>query len=102
MLQKRKENPELSLVGFFSEIFSTTLLDFQKDQDNIKVENTAVMAKATVKVCTRNWYENNKHVYPANVWESYEPEKKYEKYKKSGKVEEGSKAGLEINTKASR
>jgi hypothetical protein len=60
------------------------------------------MAKATVKVCTRNWYENNKHVYPANVWESYEPEKKYEKYKKSGKVEEGSKAGLEINTKGSR
>jgi len=60
------------------------------------------MAKATVKVCTRNWYENNKHVYPANVWESYEPEKKYEKYKKSGKVEDGSKAGLEINTKGSR
>lgn len=81
---------------------SGTLFDFQKDEDNIKVENTAVMAKATVKVCTRNWYENNKHVYPANVWESYEPEKKYEKYKKSGKVEDGSKAGLEINTKGSR
>lgn len=77
------------------------------------------MAKSTVKVCTRNWYEGrlsllysqmilvfiylgNKHVYPANIWESYEPEKKYEVYKKSGKLEENSRQVVETKTRGQR
>ena len=32
------------------------------------------------KVVLRHWYEKNKHIFPANRWESYDPEKKWEKY----------------------
>ena len=33
------------------------LFDYETDLDNTKIETTNVMAKGTVKVCTRNWYE---------------------------------------------
>ena len=36
---------------------SGTLFDFETDQDVTKITTTNVMAKSTVKVCTRNWYE---------------------------------------------
>ena len=102
------------------------LFDYETDLDNTKIETTNVMAKGTVKVCTRNWYEGehkkiirilewnknwnrfffhflgNKHVYPADKWESYEPEKKYEKYKKSGKLEENSRQIIDVKTKGMR
>jgi len=81
---------------------SGTLFDFETDQDVTKITTTNVMAKSTVKVCTRNWYEGNKHVYPANIWESYEPEKKYEVYKKSGKLEENSRQVVETKTRGQR
>ncbi|XP_068919876.1 protein FAM50A isoform X2 [Petaurus breviceps papuanus] len=32
------------------------------------------------KVVLRRWYEKNKHIFPANRWEPYDPEKKWEKY----------------------
>ena len=74
------------------------------------------MAKSTVKVCSRSWYEGkyycgisifiaplgNKHVYPANIWESYEPEKKYEKFKKSGKLDETSRNTVDTKTRGQR
>lgn len=81
---------------------SGTLFDFETDQERTKIETTNVMAKSTVKICTRNWYEGNKHVYPANIWESYEPEKKYERYKKSGKIEENSRNTLDVKTRGQR
>jgi len=81
---------------------SGTLFDFESDQDVTKIETTNVMAKSTVKVCTRTWYEGNKHVYPANIWESYEPEKKYEKFKKSGKLEENSRPVNEVKSRGQR
>jgi hypothetical protein len=28
----------------------------------------------------RSWYERNKHIFPANRWEAYDPEKTWEKY----------------------
>ena len=28
----------------------------------------------------RNWYERNKHIFPASRWEPYDPEKKWDKY----------------------
>ncbi|PIK42449.1 FAM50-like protein [Apostichopus japonicus] len=32
------------------------------------------------KVVLRNWYERNKHIFPASRWEPYDPEKKWDKY----------------------
>ena len=32
------------------------------------------------KVVLRNWYERNKHIFPASRWEPFDPTKKYEKY----------------------
>jgi protein FAM50 len=29
------------------------------------------------KVVDRRWYERNKHIYPASVWEEYDPKKDY-------------------------
>jgi len=40
---------------------SGTLFDFETDQELTKIETTNVMAKQTVKVCTRNWYEGKKY-----------------------------------------
>lgn len=31
------------------------------------------------KVVLRNWYERNKHIYPASRWEPFDPNKKYDK-----------------------
>lgn len=32
------------------------------------------------KVCEKTWYERNKHIFPANRWEVYDPEKEYGTY----------------------
>lgn len=32
------------------------------------------------KVVERHWYDKNKHIFPASRWETYDPQKKYEKY----------------------
>ncbi|KAJ1958313.1 hypothetical protein EC988_000381 [Linderina pennispora] len=32
------------------------------------------------KVCERAWYERNKHIFPANRWEMYDPERDYGTY----------------------
>ena len=37
------------------------------------------------KVCLRSWYERNKHIFPANRWEPYDPNKKWDKYTISDK-----------------
>ena len=31
------------------------------------------------KVVDRRWYERNKHIFPASVWEEYKPEKDFSK-----------------------
>lgn len=31
------------------------------------------------KVVLRNWYERNKHIYPASRWEPFDPNKRYDK-----------------------
>ncbi len=31
------------------------------------------------KVVDRRWYERNKHIFPASVWEEFDPEKDYTK-----------------------
>ena len=32
---------------------------------------------AATKVVDRRWYERNKHIYPASVWEEFDPERDY-------------------------
>jgi len=32
------------------------------------------------KVCERRWYERNKHIFPYNRWEIYDPSKSFDKY----------------------
>lgn len=34
---------------------------------------------AVTKVVDRRWYEKNKHIFPASVWEEYSPDKTYAK-----------------------
>uniref|UniRef100_A0A8C4SDF8 Family with sequence similarity 50 member A n=1 Tax=Erpetoichthys calabaricus TaxID=27687 RepID=A0A8C4SDF8_ERPCA len=51
-------------------------------------EDVRLLSDATVekdeshagKVVLRNWYEKNKHIFPASRWEPYDPEKKWDKY----------------------
>lgn len=31
------------------------------------------------KVVDRRWYERNKHIFPASVWQEFDPEKNYQK-----------------------
>ncbi|KAI0150665.1 XAP5-domain-containing protein [Xylariaceae sp. FL1272] len=33
----------------------------------------------STKVVDRRWYERNKHIYPASMWQEFDPEKDYEK-----------------------
>jgi len=33
---------------------------------------------AFTKVVDRRWYEKNKHIYPASVWQEFDPEKDYQ------------------------
>jgi protein FAM50 len=34
---------------------------------------------AFTKVVDRRWYERNKHIYPASVWQEFDSEKDYQK-----------------------
>ncbi|KAI2472500.1 XAP5-domain-containing protein [Annulohypoxylon bovei var. microspora] len=34
---------------------------------------------AYTKVVDRRWYERNKHIYPASIWQEFDPEKDYQK-----------------------
>lgn len=34
---------------------------------------------AFTKVVDRRWYERNKHIYPASIWQEFDPEKDYQK-----------------------
>ncbi|KAI8326311.1 XAP5-domain-containing protein [Martensiomyces pterosporus] len=44
------------------------------------------------KVCERSWYERNKHIFPANRWEVFDPEKSYGSYTiKDSKKKSGSR-----------
>lgn len=31
------------------------------------------------KVVDRRWYERNKHIYPASVWQDFDPDRDYQK-----------------------
>eukprot|EP00039_Didymoeca_costata_P028300 m.20599 g.20599 ORF g.20599 m.20599 type:complete len:319 (+) comp6894_c0_seq1:198-1154(+) len=51
--------------------------------DDVRLVNDATIEKDEShagKVLLRSWYDRNKHIFPANRWEAYDPEKKYESY----------------------
>ena len=51
--------------------------------DDVRLVNDATKEKTDShagKVVERHWYERNKHIFPANRWETYDPEKKWDSY----------------------
>eukprot|EP00035_Acanthoeca_spectabilis_P036667 m.40974 g.40974 ORF g.40974 m.40974 type:complete len:326 (+) comp8151_c0_seq1:64-1041(+) len=51
--------------------------------DDVRLMNDATVEKDEShagKVILRSWYERNKHIFPASRWETYDPEKKWDKY----------------------
>lgn len=61
---------------------SGPLFSFDVHED-IRLVNDASVEKNEShagKVVERHWYDKNKHIFPANRWEVYDPEKKYDKY----------------------
>jgi len=51
--------------------------------DDVRLVNDASVEKDEShagKVVLRQWYERNKHIFPASRWEPYDPTKTYEKY----------------------
>ena len=61
---------------------SGPLFDFGVTEDvrlkaDARVEKTDSHAG---KVVERHWYEKNKHIFPANRWEIYDPKKSFDKY----------------------
>ncbi|XP_059481422.1 protein FAM50 homolog [Neocloeon triangulifer] len=57
---------------------------FQFDvRDDIRLVSDATIEKEEShagKVLLRNWYERNKHIFPASRWEPFDPTKSYDKY----------------------
>ncbi|XP_039263652.1 protein FAM50A-like [Styela clava] len=55
--------------------------------DDIRLISDATVEKDEShagKVVLRQWYEKNKHIFPASRWEPYDPEKKWDKYTTKG------------------
>lgn len=51
--------------------------------DDIRLMGDATVEKDEShagKVVLRQWYEKNKHIFPASRWEPFDPEKKWDKY----------------------
>ncbi|KAJ1891735.1 alpha-1,6- mannosyltransferase [Kickxella alabastrina] len=51
--------------------------------DDVRLTHDATVEKDDShagKVCERAWYERNKHIFPANRWETFDPEKNYGSY----------------------
>ena len=51
--------------------------------DDVRLENDARIEKDEshpAKVVDRHWYEQNKHIFPVNRWEHYDPNRTYDSY----------------------
>lgn len=56
-----------------------SLVSFDVHED-IRIRNDASKEKDdshAAKVVERRWYERNKHIYPASIWEVFDPSKSY-------------------------
>ena len=49
-----------------------------KAKDIVELEGASDDPTFT-KVVDRRWYERNKHIFPASVWQEFDPEKDYQK-----------------------
>lgn len=61
---------------------SGPLFDFSVTED-IRVKNDATQERTEshpAKVVERTWYERNKHIFPVNRWEVFDPTKDYGEY----------------------
>ncbi|KAI0596782.1 XAP5, circadian clock regulator-domain-containing protein [Biscogniauxia sp. FL1348] len=57
----------------------STALKSVKTQPDISTLEGASDDPAFTKVVDRRWYERNKHIYPASMWQDFDPEKDYQK-----------------------
>ena len=47
-----------------------------KTNEEVKAETKASQEDPTMtKVVDRRWYERNKHIFPASMWETFDPNK---------------------------
>ena len=61
---------------------SGPLFDFGV-KDDLRLLADATVEKEDThagKVVDRHWYDKNKHIFPANRWEVFDPNKKFDKY----------------------
>eukprot|EP00798_Chlamydomonas_sp_ICE-L_P026756 gene26756-4333_t len=61
---------------------SGPLFDFGVTED-IRIVNDATQEKKDShagKIVERHWYDRNKHIFPANRWEPFDPDKKWDSY----------------------
>lgn len=49
-----------------------------KDLADLSTLEGAADDPTYTKVVDRRWYERNKHIYPASVWQEFDPEKDYQ------------------------
>ncbi|KAI0022464.1 XAP5-domain-containing protein [Xylariomycetidae sp. FL0641] len=57
----------------------TPVLKSTRAQPDISSLEGASHDATMTKVVDRRWYERNKHIYPASVWQDFDPEKDYQK-----------------------
>lgn len=67
----------IDLLGKSGPLFDFSATDDVRLQNNATLENQSSHAG---KVVERSWYEKNKHIFPANRWEVYDPHKVYGDY----------------------
>ncbi|KAI0844361.1 XAP5-domain-containing protein [Daldinia vernicosa] len=76
------------LFDYVSEVSESTLPKRSVDEQAVKSASTqpavnslegALDDPTFTKVVDRRWYERNKHIYPASVWQEFDPEKDYQK-----------------------
>lgn len=57
---------------------TASALSSKVTQTDIRLLEGASDDPTMTKVVDRRWYEHNKHIYPASVWQEFDPEKNYE------------------------
>lgn len=76
------------LFDYVSEVSESALPKRPADEQAAKSANTQPVVSSLegasddptfTKVVDRRWYERNKHIYPASVWQEFDPEKDYQK-----------------------
>ncbi|KAI1653505.1 XAP5-domain-containing protein [Daldinia decipiens] len=76
------------LFDYVSEVSESALHKRSADEQAVKSTSTQPVVNSLegasddptfTKVVDRRWYERNKHIYPASVWQEFDPEKDYQK-----------------------